>query len=146
MSITETDVEGRFWSKVDRSADGCWPWRGCRGRDGYGAVTIGGRKLRAHRYSYSICVGPIPSGLLVLHSCDNRVCVNPAHLSVGTQKDNMRDCVERGRTREQKKTHCAHGHEYTPENTYPSNNGKARVCRTCNLAKQALYRAARRAQ
>ncbi len=98
MGITE-----RFWSKVDRSGD-CWLWTGARHARGYGAVMVGSRRdgtrrmTYAHRISYELTNGPIPSGMLVRHACDNPPCVNPAHLLAGTQTDNMRDAAERGRT------------------------------------------------
>lgn len=73
-----------------------WPWS--RDEGGYGAVRCGGI-FRAHRLIYSIFKGPIPDGMMVLHSCDNPPCVNPEHLRVGTALDNARDRVERGRGR-----------------------------------------------
>ena len=89
----------RFWSRVSPSVGTeCWEWTGHIDRKGYGQFCRwNGRKFGAHRVSYATCVADIPSGMLVLHSCDNRKCVNPAHLSVGTPLDNMRDKVVRGR-------------------------------------------------
>jgi hypothetical protein len=77
---------------------GCWEWQRAILKTGYGFYTKDNRKWRAHRYSYTINIGPIPAGLDVMHSCDNRKCVNPAHLSVGTRLQNMRDALARGRT------------------------------------------------
>lgn len=90
----------RFWARVDKSGD-CWVWTGPVNGSGYGSLTVRGprRPWMAHRYAYHIAVGPIPSGLNVLHRCDNRRCVRPDHLWVGTQSDNMRDCVSKGRDR-----------------------------------------------
>ena len=83
-------------------ADGCWEWRGHVAPHGYGSFTWKNEgKLRfigAHRASYMLFKGPIPEGKLVRHTCDNRACVNPAHLKLGTQVDNMNDCKERRRT------------------------------------------------
>lgn len=92
-------AEERFWSKVDvRGPDECWLWmRGC-GSGGYGQVWREGRNWQAHRVAYEFTRGPIPDGLWVLHRCDVPNCVNPAHLYVGTHKDNVRDRVERGRS------------------------------------------------
>jgi hypothetical protein len=88
----------RFWEKVDVSfKTGCWEWTGFRGRTGYGRVRFNGRTQSAHRVSYELTWGPIPVGLSVLHSCDNRACVRPDHLSLGTQGDNMRDMFAKGR-------------------------------------------------
>ena len=98
-----TPVVDRFWAEVDRSdADGCWLWQGYRSPRGYGVLAgydaAGNRKqLRAHRLSYEIANGPIPEPLIVMHSCDNPPCVNPAHLSLGTHLDNKQDSVRKGR-------------------------------------------------
>jgi hypothetical protein len=92
-------VMARFWSKVriDKSSP-CWEWRGClRSKDGYGLFSIGRKNLSAPRFAYETFYGPIPKGLNILHSCDNRRCVNPNHLSPGTQTQNIKDCVSRGR-------------------------------------------------
>lgn len=77
--------------------NGCWQFSGKPGSDGYGKLKIAGKTVRAHRAYYEQYVGTIPDGLWVLHHCDNPMCVNPAHLYVGTQKDNERDKDARGR-------------------------------------------------
>lgn len=86
------------WERAvpDRPAAGCWDWAGAINSEGYGAIRDGEQK-RAHRVGYEFLVGPIPPGRHVLHHCDNRRCVNPQHLYVGTQKDNNRDTRVRGR-------------------------------------------------
>lgn len=86
-----------FWTFVEKADDGCWIWRGNTTVYGYGQFSIGGSCKRAHRFAYDLAVGPIPDGLMVLHSCDVRTCVNPAHLSIGSHLDNMQDMRERGR-------------------------------------------------
>lgn len=99
--IPELTLEQRFWRKVDQSAgpDSCWPWRGVRAGHRYGQVTVNGRHDYAHRLSYELARGPIPEGMLIQHSCDNRPCVNPAHLSVGTVATNAQDMMVKGRHR-----------------------------------------------
>lgn len=132
-------VADRFWAKVDK--DGpvpvhrpdlgpCWVWTAGRFDSGYGAFGIGGGKLlRAHRYAYEQVVGPIPAGLVLDHLCRNHPCVNPAHLEPVTDQENLL----RGTgapARNARKTHCKHGHEFTPENTHLDKDGY-RACRAC---------------
>lgn len=91
-------VADRFWAKVDRQGpDDCWEWQGATSAFGHGDFPALGQHA-AHRVSYLLNVGPIPPGLFVLHRCDNPPCVNPAHLEVGTQLDNQRQMVARGRS------------------------------------------------
>lgn len=93
-------LEARFWSKVDRRGpDDCWPWLASKMEMGHGHIWIRKGVFRAaHRVSWEVNRGPIPDGLHVLHSCDNPPCVNPDHLRLGTNRDNIRDKVERGRS------------------------------------------------
>lgn len=87
----------RFWSKVRISDDGCWQWTGARNADGYGNVNVGGRTLRPHRMMFAFVHGYEPA--VVLHSCDNPSCVNPSHLTGGTQRDNVNDMMRKARGR-----------------------------------------------
>lgn len=90
-----------FWHRVTFSED-CWEWQGERNHEGYGRLIVKGRKVSAHRVAWEIMHGPIADGLLVLHNCphgDNPACVNPGHLWLGTQAENMRDKVAKGRLR-----------------------------------------------
>lgn len=89
----------RFWSKV-RKADVCWRWSGQTDSDGYGRLRVSKRPVRrllAHRVSWTLAFGPIPDGLYVLHRCDTPPCVRPDHLFLGTDADNHRDAVSKGR-------------------------------------------------
>ena len=93
-------VSRRFWSKVDRSRgpDDCWPWTAFV-HLGYGKFGVAGRVVGAHRMAYLLANGSIPEGLFVLHApviCHNRACCNPAHLRVGTARDNYQDAIKDG--------------------------------------------------
>lgn len=93
----DQELVDRFHS-MHTTGDGCWSWLGALDRDGYGRMRVGGRKtLRAHRLAWEIETGRPPGSLLVCHHCDNPPCVNPAHLFLGTARDNNRDRVQKGR-------------------------------------------------
>lgn len=90
--------EERFWEKVDKHRpDGCWEWIAGADQHGYGTFWDGERLVKAHRYSFALANRPFPDHLDCLHKCDNPWCVNPAHLFLGTAKDNHTDMVEKGR-------------------------------------------------
>lgn len=87
----------RFRAKYVVEPSGCWQWTGAATTLGYGKLCYRGRQCLAHRLSYEHHVGPIPTGMLVLHSCDVPGCVNLAHLFLGTPRDNMQDMARKGR-------------------------------------------------
>jgi hypothetical protein len=90
----------RHGGKIEFSGpDDCWLWNAGRFHDGYGRVRVSRKMRRAHRMGWEAENGPIPQGMVIRHKCDTPLCVNPAHLELGTQADNVRDCVERGRSR-----------------------------------------------
>ncbi len=97
--IPKESLEERFWRYVQKT-DGCWLWTASlSGKPGnaYGSLHNEGKMEKAHRISWTIHNGKIPEGIFVLHKCDNPVCINPSHLFLGTQFDNMRDMVSKGR-------------------------------------------------
>lgn len=87
-----------FESYVIDGSSLCWEWIGAKSRGGYGRLKIENRPVQAHRFSWMIHFGDIPKGMYVCHKCDNPSCVNPNHLFLGDQSDNMRDMSEKGRS------------------------------------------------
>ncbi len=86
----------RFWPKIARTGN-CWIWTAGLFSNGYGQFRIGKRKIKAHRFIYTIFNGQIPDDKIICHYCDNKKCVNPAHLFLGTHKDNAVDRERKGR-------------------------------------------------
>jgi HNH endonuclease/Homeodomain-like domain len=126
----EATWEARFLHSFDRGAEAeCWIWKGELSH-GYGRVDINGNTEGAHRASHIYFKGPIPEGLDVLHRCDNPPCVNPTHLFLGTQADNMRDMAAKGRGRGPK-----------PENNPKVKTGNQDVALAIELCKQGYSKA-----
>lgn len=91
----------------------CRNWSRSKNNNGYATIGIGGRTILAHRVSYRAFKGRIPQGMNILHSCDNRLCVNPDHLRIGTQKDNMRECSDKGRLKIVHGLHFGERHSFS---------------------------------
>ena len=143
MAAKPLPLEDRFWPKVAKSGpDDCWDWTGRLDRDGYGRITENQKPMLAHRASYLIAHGELDPSLNVCHTCDRPRCVNPRHLFLGTQKDNVIDMHSKGRHPTVPITHCPRGHEYTESNTvYDS----GRRCRVCKNERARKYYASRKA-
>lgn len=103
---TTVDPEIRFWSKVKKDNSGCWYWNGHRAVRS--VLNVGGRNVYCSRFAYeSHFKTKIPKGLMACHACDNLGCVNPNHIFIGTQTDNMQDCLKKGRFNNS--SHASHG-------------------------------------
>lgn len=107
MDIEQKYID-RFWKKVDKNGN-CWEWVAARNSEGYGSFGINGKTQLTHRVSWVLSNGPIPDGLLVCHHCDNPSCVNPGHLFLGTDKDNIQDALKKGRLNYQERRGEKHG-------------------------------------
>lgn len=136
-----SNIEERFWGKVHKTAT-CWEWTARIDRGGYGWFWPNKTGVLVHRFVWTITYGPILKGLCICHHCDNRKCVNPKHLFLGTYSDNRWDASSKGRLPGQNKTHCPNGHPYNCENTYFYTPTR-RHCRICAKDNQRKYRATR---
>lgn len=140
----------RFWAKVAIIPfHTCWEWTGAKGARGYGNMSFNKKFYTAHRFSWEIHNGKIPNtdayhGNVVMHLCDNKLCVNPAHLSLGSQSDNIKDCYAKGRSSFNKinrinsqKITCNNGHELIAMRNY-------RYCRICSKIRMRRRRSEQR--
>lgn len=125
----------RFWEKVEPEPNtGCWLWVGAYKASaiaGYGNFHVGGFDKRAHRVAYESLVGPIPAGMVIDHRCHVTWCVNPTHLRVCTQRENILAPNSLAITAKHRSlTRCPRGHSYAGDNLYVSPRGDRR-CRIC---------------
>ena len=131
-------IQDRVLSRVV-VVENCWHWVGAYSPNGYGAMHVGGGKMRtAHRASYEAFVGPVPSGLVLDHSCRVRGCVNPFHLRPVTTRENLLLGEGFASTNAAKRA-CPKGHEYSKENTMVLSSGSRR-CRECDRAAKRTER------
>lgn len=142
--LKPSDIE-RFLVKVEKIPfHSCWEWGAGKYKRGYGLFVLKRKNRPAHRISWIIHKGQIPNGLFVCHKCDNPGCVNPSHLFLGTQTDNMKDMHSKKRHRWSKATTCVNGHKRTEENTRiitKKNGNKFRSCSICRAESSRKYKA-----
>lgn len=126
----------RLLDKIDKT-DACWLWTASLDKHGYGQFRFRGTMYRAHRAAYILHIGEVQPHLDLDHLCRNPRCVNPSHLEPVTHHENV--LRGNGGRHWAEKTHCPHGHAYTPENTKRHCQSGSRICRTCDLERKRVY-------
>ena len=131
--LERKELQSRIKSTSVKVESGCWNWILGKNKRGYGYTYVRGIAIGAHRISFAAFRSGNAHELLTCHHCDNPACVNPHHMFLGTDKENMQDMVKKGRANSGRfatRTHCKRGHKFTPETTTVS--GKSRWCKICS--------------
>jgi hypothetical protein len=138
--MKELPLESRFWNKVNkRNISECWEWDGYIGSDGYGQFWYKGSNTHAHRISWSIINKlDIPPKMIVLHKCDNKRCVNPYHLRLGTYSDNLQDTMERSSYRMGRKSRFYEGEVWLMKRLYNKKIDQSTICRMFKISQPHL--------
>ena len=144
-TIRGLPIPAKLKARISITDSGCWEWSGSRFPNGYGRVQrklpSGRRELYAHRFIYSLMVGPIPDDQELDHLCHNRPCVNPSHLEAVSHQENRVRALWKENGLPQS-LYCSKGHELAAVGTYTW--GSSRVCRACRKSFDAGYRARRK--
>lgn len=136
----DQDFERAFWARVARSmGNGCWTWQGAVGNHGYGRITWKDTTWLAHRAAYMLVHGPIARGMVVCHACDNRVCVRPGHLWIGTHEANRLDMLKKGRhwTGDRSKVRMPRGQEHWTKR-FPQSIARGEMRSTARLTEEKV--------
>lgn len=137
MGFGEDKIKMTLFKKIEKQDNGCWHFTGAIKKNGYGSVYFRGSMKNAHRVAYILTYGNFPQELFVCHKCDNRKCINPEHLFLGTAFDNTHDMIKKGRFKVREILFCKRGHPRTPDNLYIYRNNKAcRICRRLRKLKE----------
>jgi hypothetical protein len=125
----------RFWSKVNKTSY-CWNWTASTNEHGYGLFRFNGKTSKAHRVSYELTYGSIDAMLVIDHLCKNILCVNPSHLDLVSQRENVRrGLAGKVNNFQTQKTHCGRGHRFSG-----IRKDGARNCHKCNVIRQTKYK------
>lgn len=126
----------RFFDNIAPAPNGCWEWTSYLSAGRYGSFKVNGKDVKAHRWIFEQLHGCIPEGMVVCHSCDNGKCVNPSHLWLGTQRDNVNDCIAKGRAYHpkgfKKTTGILYG-DKNPSRTHPESRPRGTSVNTCKI-------------
>jgi hypothetical protein len=150
--IVRRDIPSAKFSArvVRRSVDACWEYKGAKNPSGYGMFSLDGSPWPAHRLAYALEYGEVPAGAVVMHACDNPPCCNPRHLRLGTQLENMRDAIQKGRWKVAECRRlvlggrCKRRHRLSPKNTRTRERDGWITCLSC--VRLSRRRAAKKAQ
>jgi len=132
----------RFEDKYTKTMLGCWDWTAGTFHFGHGKFRYNNKFVKAHRFSFQLYTGESVEGKMCLHKCNRPGCINPTHLYLGTQKDNMQDILKANRNFKRKRETCDKGHPFKGENLLMDNG--ARRCKICTYARSKIYRDRRR--
>ena len=138
VDAQDPTLQEKFWNRVDKAGPNeCWLWTGAITQKGYGSFSAGRQPMPAHRFSYHLHNPDMDHSLVVDHICRNRACVNPNHLRLTTNRENVL-CGVGPSASNARKTHCPRGHAYVGQNIQTNRSGE-RICKECRRIRRARY-------